>query len=431
MNHTIKPIYFLYLLAFILVFALAACGGGEKAAPAAEPTEQSPTQPVESVSQQPDEPAAVPEVRADIPVLADAVNLTTAAAVDGYSVSYTSASGLDAAAAFYQAQMPPQGWTYDATVVSQSDGITQVLAFQKDSEEAAVTLTQIGNGVQVIIAVSPHASQETVANTAPQPTTPSPEPTAAPVEEPTTTAADVAAGAPDADMAAAVPIMEDATGVVAARENGDYVITYQSSAGVDDIAAFYQSEMPLQNWTYDAGASAALPGVSTELHFNRSDGEAAVSIATIGLATQVVVAVSGAAADAAETAELSGGATSGDSSGSGAAPQPTTAVQPAPTQPPAAFAGSRQDIPLMADATNVDEGVTDDYALTYHSVSNVDDIFTFYKNQMPTYGWAYRADGSVLVPGVTGTIYFNKNGEEITITMSAQGGITLVQAVIN
>jgi len=163
----------------------------------------------------------------------------------------------------------------------------------------ALTLTACGGKKEA------PPSAEPVEQASTQPTAPPAEPTAAPAEptaapaEPTAAPAEVNAGAPDADIAAAVPIMDGATGVVSARENTDYVVTYQSSAGVDAIAAFYQAEMPQRGWTYDAGESVTLPGVSAELNFNRSDGEAAVQITTLGLGTQVAVAVSGAAADVA------------------------------------------------------------------------------------------------------------------------------------
>ena len=432
-----KAAIFLYLFVFVLALVLAACGGGESAPPPTEPAEPAaaqPTTPPEATAAPPTEAAAMPETRPDIPILADAANLTTAEADGSYSLSYASASGLDAAAAFYQAQMPPQGWTYDADVSSQAGGVNMVLAFNKDGETAAVTLTKAGDGVQVVIAVSPTQAAETAGNeAAAAPAEPTAAPTTAPEAPAPTAVPPEAAAMPETGNAGNndIPLMDDASGVVKAREGADYVVTYQTSAGVDEAAAFYQAEMPARGWTYDAGASSTLPGVSAELHFSRADGEAAVSIATTGLATQVAVAVSGSAADAAEAAASSGGNSGGDSSGGGATAQPTTAAQPAPTQPPSAVTGGRNDVPLVGDATNVNEEYSGGYALTYFSATGVDDIFNFYKNQMPAYGWTYRDAGTVLVPGTTGTIYFLKNGEEISITMTAQGGVTQVQAVIN
>lgn len=423
-----KRMIFLYVSVLVLAFMLAACGGGESAPPPAElaePAAAQPTTPPEPTAVPPTEAAAMSEVRPDIPVLADAADLTTAAADDGYSVSYRSASGLDGAAAFYQAQMPPQGWTYDANISSQAGGVNMVLAFHKDGETAAVTLTKVGDGVQVVIAVSPREAAETTAS---DNAAPAPVPTAAtaPTAVPTEAAAMPETGEPGTNE---IPLMENASNVVRAREGADYVVTYQSAASVDEIIAFYQEEMPLRGWTYDATVSSVLPGMSAELRFVRADGEVGVSLVTTGLSTQVVVAVSGAAADAAEAADSSGGS---GSSGGGTAAQPTTAAaQPAPTQPPSAATGSRQDIPLMADATNVNEDFSNGYALTYSSASSVDAVFAFYQNQMPAYGWTYQDAGTVLVPGTTGTIYFLKNGEEISITMTAQGGVTQVQAVIN
>ncbi|GAB4270434.1 MAG: hypothetical protein Kow0080_14880 [Candidatus Promineifilaceae bacterium] len=415
-----------YISVLVLAFALTACGGGEPALQQAQPVAAQPTTPPELTAVPPAEVASMPEVRPDIPVLADASNLTTSAADGGYSVSYSSASGLDGAAAFYQAQMPSQGWVYDANVSSQAGGVNMVLAFNKGGETAAVALTKVGNGVQVVIAVSPREAAETTASDggelAAVPTT-APVPTAVPPE---------AAVVPETGETGTddIPLMENATGVVRAREGADYVVTYQSSSSVDEIAAFYQAEMPLRGWVYDATVSSTLAGVSAEMRFTRADGEAGVSLVTTGLATQVVIAVSGAAADAAETA----GASGGDAAPvGGTAAQPTTsAVSPAPTQPPSpATTGSRQDVPLVGDATNVNEEFSGGYALTYFSASSVDTIFAFYQNQMPAYGWTYRDAGTVLVPGTTGTIYFLKNGEEISITMTAQGGVTQVQAVIN
>ncbi len=426
-----KRMIFLYVSALVLAFALVACGGGESAPLPEEPAAAQPTTVSEATAVSPTEAAAVPDVRSDIPVLADAANLTTAAADDGYSVSYSSASGLDAAAAFYQAQMPPQGWAYDANVSSQAGGVNTILAFHKEGETAAVSLTKAGDGVQVVIAVSPREAADTTVNEAGDAS--SSEPAAAPTTAPAPTAVPTeAAAALETDETGTddIPLTENAIGIVTAREGADYVVTYQSSFSVDEVAAFYQEEMPLRGWIYDASVSSALPGVSAELYFTRADGEAGVSLVTTGLATQVVVAVSGAAADAAEAAESSGAA----SSGGGAVAQPTTAAAPpAPTQlpPPPAATGSRQDVPLMGDATNVNEDFSGGYALTYYSASSVDNVFAFYQNQMPAYGWTYQDSGTVLVPGTTGTIYFLKNGEEISITMTVQGGVTQVQAVIN
>jgi hypothetical protein len=86
----------------------------------------------------------------------------------------------------------------------------------------------------------------------------------------------------------------------------------------------------------------------------------------------------------------------------------------------------------MDDAVSVEVTTAGgDFTTTYNSASSVDAIKSFYESQMPAYGWTYMSGDTAYVPGVSATLYYTKNGEELTLSINVQGSVTRVQIVIN
>ncbi len=257
-----------YLILFVIVALLVgACGGEAPPQPAAT----QPPQPAATAPQSPAPPTAPaggPEAPADIPLMPDAANVTSATTAEGAAITYSSASALDAVVTFYQSQMPAQGWGQgaDATVVS---GVSAVLHYTKGARTATITATSTGSGTSVVIAL--------------------PEATAGPPPAPPT----APAGGPEAP--ADIPLMPDAANVTSATTAEGTSITYQSASPFDSIVTFYQTEMPARGWTYQGEVSTVVSGVSAVLYFVREGQEATVTLTNVGLATTVVIAVTGEA----------------------------------------------------------------------------------------------------------------------------------------
>ena len=374
---------YLSLFSFValLVLAAMACGGLQT------PAEQPAAQPAPAENTSPEQPPAAPDVREDIPLMADAANVTAAETADGYSVSYNSASSVDDVTAFYQAEMPALGWVYKAEVSTVAGGVSAVLTFDKGDERAAVTLNSAGTGTQVIIGVAPAAANESAAAA-----------TEAPASEPTTAADSTAP-----DVREDIPLMADAANVTAAETADGYSVSYNSASSVDDVTAFYQAEMPALGWVYKAEVSTVAGGVSAVLAFDKGDERAAVTLNSTGAGTQVIIGVAPAAAN-----ESAAAATEAPAS------EPTA-------QPPAASTGllTCQDIPLMADAAGIGtltEG--DDCVVSYTSASGMDAVVAFYQAEMPALGWTYNGSISSVVSGVNAVLYFTQNEQEAAVTIT-------------
>ncbi len=399
------------LLVLSIVVFVAACGGKKKEAPPQET-------PAQAASQDSAQEASAPQVRADVPLLDDAAGVSVATAADGYAVTYTSGSDMNAVAAFYQEQMPPLGWTYYADISSQAGDVSRVLAFSKASEEAAVTLSRAGGTIQVTVAISPQAAAQAPAADTPTP----PPPTATPAPPTPTPSPPAASPAPAAqqpsgsEAASDIPLMADASEIVRAAQGAQQTVTYKTGAAVDDVVQFYSDEMPRRGWTY-MGSESGTGAASAAVYFTRSGAEAGVSIVDLGLMRLVTIAIQGATASVGAPAQP-------------AAPSPTDT--PAPPAQSSTSAAGREDIPIMPDAVNLSSGGGEsDFSIIYASPSALDAVVEFYKAQMPAYGWAYRAAGSTHVPGVTAVLYFDKAGNEATITITLQNGATSVEIVIH
>jgi len=89
---------------------------------------------------------------ADIPLLeGEKENLFTSSGL----VTYSSPASFEATVAFYEAQMPTQGWTQDTSSSVKIDN-NAVLTYTKDSRTATITITPspYGPGVLVVIAIT-------------------------------------------------------------------------------------------------------------------------------------------------------------------------------------------------------------------------------------------------------------------------------------
>ncbi len=409
------------LLALLLGLALSACGGSgatstpsaPTAAPLVQPTSLPPTAPPPTAA--PTQPP-IP-VRSDIPMMTDAANVMVAQhdpqEGPAYSVNYVSASPLDQVSSFYQAAMPGLGWTPDGGVSSANTpaGQGRVLAFRKDQEQAAVTLTNAGGVTQVIVSIAPlqAVSTEAPPQPAPSPTTPAP-----------------AAGSSAPDGADDIPLMPDAGGVTTAASGDELVIGYQSPSTVDQVTAFYQSQMPASGWTARSQVVSGVAGVNAVLDFDKDGRQATVTITNLGMGAQVAIAVRGRA-EAGNPAPTAPPAPQAPAPTPPPPPTQPPAPAPTPTPPPPPASGPRDDIPFMPDATNLDvSAVGGDYTATYNTPSSVDAVVAFYQQQMPPRGWTYLADDAAIVPGVTATLYFAKSGEEVVVVITNQG-VTQVQ----
>jgi hypothetical protein len=90
-------------------------------------------------------PAGCEAAESEFPTMPDATNVRTF----GNTVSYESSSSLDDVLAFYQEQMPAEGWSDTGnSFISESSAM---LSFTKDGRAATVTLTDAGGTVSVII----------------------------------------------------------------------------------------------------------------------------------------------------------------------------------------------------------------------------------------------------------------------------------------
>ncbi len=405
MRNLLYTLFLLSMMAF-----LAACGGKEADPPAQDPPAQ---------ANAAEAPAL--QVRADLPLLEDATGLTVASTGEEYAVTYTSGRDIGAAAAFYQAQMPEQGWIYHGDVSSQVGDVSRVLAFSKEGEEAAVTLSAAGGTLQVLLAISPQKAGQADTREAvavaptdtplpPTPTPPPPSPTDTPQAQPPASIDTGSATGSD------IPLMPDATDVTRATQGNQQIVTYSSAGTVDDVVQFYSDEMARLGWEYlGSESSAGTPGAA--VHFVRSLAQASVSIVDLGLKRLVTVAVTGAAQ---------------------APPPPPSAPAAlpteAPSQPaqPAGPTAGRDDIPVMADAVGLQAGGgEDDFSVIYTSPSPLDTVVAFYQAQMPPRGWAFQPSGSTHIPGVTAVLYFEKADEEATVTLTLQGAATSVEVVIH
>jgi hypothetical protein len=90
-------------------------------------------------------PAGCAVTESEFPIMPDAANVSTF----GGMVSYESSSSLDDVLAFYQEQMPAEGWSDAGDSFISSD--TAMLSFTKDDRSATVTLTDADGTVSVII----------------------------------------------------------------------------------------------------------------------------------------------------------------------------------------------------------------------------------------------------------------------------------------
>ena len=90
-------------------------------------------------------PPGCEAAKSEFPMLPDATGVTTM----GGMVMYESASSFDDVLAFYQEQMPADGWsdTGDSFI---SEG-TAMLSYTKDGRTATVTLTEGDGTVSVMI----------------------------------------------------------------------------------------------------------------------------------------------------------------------------------------------------------------------------------------------------------------------------------------
>jgi len=366
---------YLILSVVLIVLLAGACGGGEatqptqQAAPQPQPTAVPPTAPPEAP------PTAPPEAgRSDIPQMADATEVATTETEGSISITYKSASALDAVITFYQSEMATQGWTYQAEVSSIVSGVNAVLYFTKAGEEAAVSLTSVGGVTMVVIAIQAGGTAQP----------PAPEPTAPTGGE---------AGQPD------IPVMADATGLTTALSGDETAITYNSASAMDDIITFYETEMPLRGWSYDD--SSIVSGVSAVLYFTQGDAEATVTLTSMAGATVVVIAVEG---------EI-------------------TAQPPVEPTAPSGGEPGQPDIPVTADASGLTTVVSgDETAITYNSASAMDDIIAFYETEMPPRGWSY--DDSSIVSGVSAVLYFSQGDAEAIVTLTSMGGTTVVAIAV-
>lgn len=402
-------LYTLLLLSVIVL--VAGCGGKAADSPGQAPENQAPSSANSTEAPAPQAQPA-PQVRGDVPLLEDAAGLSVTTTPEGYSVLYTSGSDINAAATFYQAQMPALGWTYHADISTQVGDVSRVLAFTKDNEEAAVSLTSAGASIQVNVAISPQkasqadASEAVAAAPPPTPTPAPPSPTDTPQAQPPASV----------DTGSDIPLMPDATDVTRATQGSQQIVTYSSAGTVDDVVQFYSDEMARLGWEY-VGSESSMGTPGAAVHFVRSLAQASVSIVDLGLKRLVTVAVTGAAQ---------------------APPPPSSAPAASPTEAPSQPAqpagptAGWDDIPVMADAVGLQAGGgEDDFSVIYTSPSPLDTVVAFYQAQMPPRGWAFQPSGSTHVPGVTAVLYFEKADDEATVTITLQGAVTSVEVVIH
>ncbi len=402
-------LYTLLLLSVIVL--VAGCGGKAADSPGQAPENQAPSS-ANSTEASASQAQPAPQVRGDVPLLEDAAGLSVTTTPEGYSVLYTSGSDINAAATFYQAQMPALGWTYHADISTQVGDVSRVLAFTKDNEEAAVSLTSAGASIQVNVAISPQkasqadASEAVAAAPPPTPTPAPPSPTDTPQAQPPASV----------DTGSDIPLMPDATDVTRATQGSQQIVTYSSAGTVDDVVQFYSDEMARLGWEY-VGSESSMGTPGAAVHFVRSLAQASVSIVDLGLKRLVTVAVTGAAQ---------------------APPPPSSAPAASPTEAPSQPAqpagptAGWDDIPVMADAVGLQAGGgEDDFSVIYTSPSPLDTVVAFYQAQMPPRGWAFQPSGSTHVPGVTAVLYFEKADDEATVTITLQGAVTSVEVVIH
>ncbi len=376
----------LILCVAVIALLAAGCGGG----PATQPVAVAPaaTQP---------QSTGVPDVKptgapaggcADIPVMANASGASTVAVAGQTTITYQSASGMDAVLAFYQAEMPKCGWTIvekDTVIVN---GISAVFSFTKGDAKASFTLTNQAGGTLVVIVAEG-------GGTAPQP-------------QPTTESQSQPTAAP-AGGCANIPQMADATEITNVASGGVTSITYKSASGLDAVVAFYEAEMPKCGWTYQSGDTVIVAGVNATLYFTRGNEKATVTLTSVVGVTLVVIAAEGG--------------------GAAPQPQPTTESQPQP-QPTSAPAPGCP--PLMADATEVTTVTSGgETTINYKSASSLDTVIAFYQAEMPKCGWTYDEGDSVIVAGVNATMNFTKDGGHALVVLTSTAGVVWVQIVAN
>lgn len=90
-------------------------------------------------------PAGCEATESEFPIMPDATNMTTM----GGMVTYESSSSFDDVQAFYEEQMPAEGWSETGDSFITSD--TAMLSYTKDGRTATVMLTSADGAVSVLI----------------------------------------------------------------------------------------------------------------------------------------------------------------------------------------------------------------------------------------------------------------------------------------
>jgi len=103
----------------------------------------------------------------------------------------------------------------------------------------------------------------------------------------------------------------------------------------------------------------------------------------------------------------------------------TGAGQPVSIQLPAGCPGGMLDAPLLPDASSV---VKTPGLVTYMTATSPADAAAFYQKQLTDLGWALSNPADVST--TTAFIDFNKAGEELTVSVTTDAGVTTVNILV-
>ena len=251
-----KPDAFDTLAADILKQATATALNAAKAPPPAAKTSAGPVTAL----------AAMASSDAPIPLPADADEIEFDG--DDGKLKFKSSSSVREIAEFFRAQLKPQGWAEQRSVINRDNMV--VLELAKEKKKLRLTIMQMGASVNVSGEGSGLVAQG-AANTA----------------DDSAQSGDAAVQALEAeDMSSGLPVPKDHTFSSGDRSPFRYGASATVAANIPSVLAFYRKELSARGWS-EAADKAVVKKDSADLAFTAPDGPAALKISRTGGETTI------------------------------------------------------------------------------------------------------------------------------------------------
>ena len=190
---------------------------------------------------------------------------------DDGKLEFTSASSVRAIAEFYRAQLKPQGWAEQRSVINRDNMV--VLELSKEKKKLRFTIMQMGPAVNVSATGSGLKTQSAAG------------------AAPSGGGGGGAVAALEAeDLSNGLPVPKEHTFSTGERSPFRYSANANVSADIPSVVAFYRKELGARGWK-EAADKAVVKGDSADLAFTAPDGPAALKISRDGGETVITLTV--------------------------------------------------------------------------------------------------------------------------------------------